>query len=101
MKQRYSCWSKFYRTNIAYRKECAKLSVSDKHVTRDASASFKVGDQVAKEFQQEIFYGEITGELKKENWWHVRYEDGDEEDLDLCEVREARKLYLYYQCAQV
>ena len=76
------------------------LSVSGKHIMRDKSPqrlSLNVGDGVAKEFQEEIFFGTITAKLTKPKWWHVQYEDGDEEDLDIQEARDARKLYLYYR----
>jgi len=53
-----------------------------------------IGSKIAKYFDADIFYGTVTRYLKYQGGlWHVRYEDGDEEDLDQREVTEALKLF--------
>ena len=56
---------------------------------------------VAKRFDGEIFKGQITSYFPPDpddagddqELWHVKYDDGDEEDLDRDEVEEAIKLH--------
>lgn len=55
---------------------------------------------MAKEFAHKVFSGTISARMKDENWWHVEYDDGDQEDLDKKEVTRARKLYMYYRHAE-
>jgi len=53
-----------------------------------------VGNKVAKYFDADLFYGTVTSYTKSQGGlWHVRYDDGDEEDLDRTEVSEAMKLF--------
>ena len=99
--QRFACWKKYYLHNREYHKQCSELSVSGKHIRkkRRVKLTLNVGDGVAKVFPTKVFYGKITGYMKEEEWWHVRYEDGDQEDLDKEEVTLARDLYMFYRHA--
>lgn len=54
-----------------------------------------VGKKVAKYFGADVFYGTVTSYTRSQGGlWHVRYEDGDEEDLDRPEMIEALKLFV-------
>ena len=51
------------------------------------------GSQVAKMFGKDLFYGSVTEVWKGKKLYHVVYDDGDEEDLDLSECRRAILLF--------
>ena len=46
------------------------------------------------EFPGQNFFGNLTQHFAEENLWHVRYDDGDEEDMDEQEVLDAANLCL-------
>lgn len=56
-----------------------------------------VGKRMCKKFDNKSFYGEITekwaDEEDKSPRWHVKYDDGDEEDLNEKELAKALKKY--------
>lgn len=45
-----------------------------------------------EEHPGEFFFGKITVHFTEENLWHVNYDDGDEEDLNMQEVLDAANL---------
>ena len=57
----------------------------------------RVGTRVAKEFVTETgektFFGKVTAVYKDDKLWHVRYEDGDEEDLNSQEIVDVCQRY--------
>ena len=55
--------------------------------------------RVSKRFHDGIYVGTIIGIFTDDNYkplWHVRYDDGDSEDLDLNKVRDAIKFHTLY-----
>ena len=54
-----------------------------------------VKQRVAKDFGDAIYYGNITGFTNNGNvvYWRIEYDDGDEEELDKKELRDALKMY--------
>ena len=46
----------------------------------------RIGTIVSKEFEEGIFFGEVTGYDHDEDWYKVRYSDGEEEDLNWLEI---------------
>lgn len=50
--------------------------------------------RVAKYFADEIFYGSITSYHEYEEWWSVRYDDGDSEEMNIGELELALNLHL-------
>jgi hypothetical protein len=55
-----------------------------------------LGRRVAKFFGKDIFFGTInfiSSEDKGDVWWHVLYDDNDEEDLDYRQLKIAILLY--------
>ncbi|VEU38774.1 unnamed protein product [Pseudo-nitzschia multistriata] len=71
---------------------------ADKPVEDAAPVSdIKVGSRVAKKFKKRNYYGEITekwtDDAAKAPRWHVKYDDGDEEDLNEKELARAARLY--------
>ena len=54
-----------------------------------------VGSEVAKIFDTDLFYGSVTEVWRKgmKKLYHVVYNDGDQQDLDLNECRRAVLLF--------
>jgi hypothetical protein len=57
-----------------------------------------LGRRIAKYFERDLYFGtvdHITNEedAGEEEWWHILYDDGDEEDLDYLQLKEALILY--------
>ncbi|CAL5223279.1 g5767 [Coccomyxa viridis] len=85
------------RTNRpVYSPLCAQSSLGARAASRGASASWpgrrqggalpvhgkvNIGLEVEKEFDGKTYKGWVTKFFKKENLYHVKYEDDDEEDL--------------------
>lgn len=61
------------------------------------SASDNTGKRIVKKFDKKLYFGEITEKWteKKDNApkWHVKYDDGDEEDFSEKELYNALKRY--------
>ena len=55
------------------------------------SAMDYINSYVAKKFDDEFYIGLITNYTG--DFWHVEYEDGDEEDFDAIEVQRGIQLY--------
>ena len=47
-----------------------------------------IGRRVAKDFNGTVFNGTVT-KLLPDQLWHVKYNDGDSEDMDLHELYSA------------
>lgn len=67
----------------------------------ESDSNWGSGTQVAKVFNYVFYEGEVTGQHevedkkgKKFQCWRIKYSDGDEEDLNVDEMKSARKLYL-------
>lgn len=54
---------------------------------------YYVGRRVAKNFGEEIYFGKISKYAAESSYWHVVYDDGDEEDYNEKDLRQALKLY--------
>lgn len=71
-------------------------SAKKKKVDKPDPESFK-GKRAAKAFGKEIFYGTIdkfTAELDGEDeFWHITYDDGDDEEYDSSDLKIALNLY--------
>ena len=52
-----------------------------------------IGARVAKLFDGDLYFGSITQYNEKTQFWHVVYDDDDEEDYDPKDLEEAGKLY--------
>jgi hypothetical protein len=52
-----------------------------------------IGSRVAKRFDGEVYFGSITQYNEKTQFWHVVYDDNDEEDYDPNDMEEAGILY--------
>ena len=52
-----------------------------------------IGTRIAKLFDGEVYFGSITQYNEKTQFWHVVYDDDDEEDYDPRDLEEAGKLY--------
>ena len=70
-------------------------------INTGSNSSWDPGTAVAKIFKGAFYLGEVTEVIedvnkkgKKIKWWRIKYEDGDEEDLDEKEMKSARKLYV-------
>jgi len=60
----------------------------------DPSEAIKyIGARVAKNFDGEIYFGSVTQYNEKTQFWHVIYDDNDEEDYDSNDMEEAGILY--------
>jgi hypothetical protein len=58
-----------------------------------------IGKRVSKRLSTEIYLGTITSTWNDDNhhqYWTVRYDDENQEDLNLNEIREALSLYKLY-----
>ena len=78
---RFDIWLEHYKTNSEYRHQC--------FLCQDR---VRVGTKVAKYFGDTLFVGEVTDKYRDdegEYLWHVKYSDGDEEDLNDQEVSTA------------
>lgn len=60
-----------------------------------------LGKRVAKYFDRNLFFGtvknivdDVVDEDANEVWWHILYDDDDEEDMDAQQVRTGLKLYI-------
>mmetsp|Transcript_20809 Transcript_20809/g.30496 ORF Transcript_20809/g.30496 Transcript_20809/m.30496 type:complete len:644 (+) Transcript_20809:352-2283(+) len=60
-------------------------------VIKGKEATEYITDRVAKDFDGEIYFGTIKS--YKGGFWHVRYDDGDEEDYDEKDLKRALRLY--------
>lgn len=69
-----------------------KIQASRKR-SRVENIQVKIGDRVAKYFGSDLYVGKITNTIKDSGLWHVTYDDGDEEDFDLDECNDGKKLY--------
>jgi len=67
------------------------------NISLDGHPSTYIGKKVAKKFGTDIYYGIVdkcvTSKNKDPLYWHVEYEDGDEEDLNVKELNKALKLF--------
>ena len=52
-----------------------------------------IGTRIAKLFDGEVYFGSITQYNEKTQFWHVVYDDNDEEDYDPRDLEGAGKLY--------
>ena len=52
-----------------------------------------IGARVAKLFDGDLYFGSITQYNEKTQFWHVVYDDDDEEDYDPKDLEEAGQLY--------
>lgn len=56
-----------------------------------------MGKRIAKKFRKKHYYGEVTelwsDEADGSPRWHIKYDDGDEEDFDAKELDSGLKLY--------
>merc|ERR1712161_37582 len=59
------------------KKETTKVAAGMKH---------SVGTKIAKKFKRDIYYGTIKSVDAKNKWYHVVYDDGDEEDFEDDEI---------------
>ena len=50
-----------------------------------------INTYIAKKFDDGVFFGLVTN--YKDDLWHVEYNDGDEEDFDVTELKKGKKLY--------
>jgi len=50
------------------------------------------GCRVAKRFGKKVYQGTVTGYDKSEGYWFITYDDGDEEEMNDHELRQARGL---------
>merc|ERR1712238_461830 len=59
-----------------------------KETTKVAAPAMKhsVGTKIAKKFKRDIYYGTIKSVDAKNKWYHVVYDDGDEEDFEDDEI---------------
>lgn len=62
-------------------------------VEADEDSQETVGCRVAKHFGDDLFLGRITKCIKGSGLWHVKYDDGDEEDFDVKEFNAAKELF--------
>ena len=70
----------------------SKDSTKDKDGAKD---SFTLGMKVARDFDGEVFIGEITCVYPDDpTMCQITYTDGDTEDMDIDEVTYAQQLYL-------
>jgi hypothetical protein len=76
------------------------LSVSNKKAKIDPESFIK--KKIAKYFETEdeggqkvmsLFFGTVIKYVQKTEWWHVEYEDGDNEDMSFEELAHHLKLY--------
>jgi hypothetical protein len=64
--------------------------------TSSGSPDEYVNKRVAKWFDAELFFGTvkyISNPEEKDTWWHITYDDDDEEDFDIRQLRKALKVY--------
>lgn len=80
---------------------CAKVGLSvlsrAKKVATGPSGRSLIGVHVAKVFSGTVFLGKVFGCRKlggDELFWHVRYDDGDEEDLNENDLSQGQALHL-------
>jgi hypothetical protein len=68
---------------------------SEARIEEVTSGQAFVGKTVMKQFEAELFCGQVVTAIKKRGryLYHVVYEDGDEEDLNDLELQEALELY--------
>jgi len=52
---------------------------------------YYLGKRIGKEFGEEIFFGNIVS--YDDELWHVKYDDGDEEDYDINDLKKYQKTY--------
>jgi hypothetical protein len=53
---------------------------------QDDQCDNHVGKRIGKEFDGKLHYGTVCS---FDNWWHVKYDDGDQEDMDILELEPA------------
>ncbi len=65
------------------------------HNTQTQESECVAGAQVAKMFNKDLFYGSVTEVWRNgmKKLYHVVYNDGDQEDLDLSECRRSVLLF--------
>ena len=66
-----------------------------KVVSAEPTRAF-INTRIAKDFDGDIYFGTITECDSSENsspLWHVKYEDGDEEDFDRKDLKKVQRLY--------
>jgi hypothetical protein len=71
-----------------------KKSISDqkpKYINRRIAKLFLVDDEGAQVMK--LFFGTVTEYLEEHSWWHVEYDDGDNEDMSSEELLPYLKLY--------
>jgi len=79
---------------------CAKVGLGalsgSKKVATGPSGRSQIGVRVAKVFSGTVFLGKVFGcqKLGDELFWHVRYDDGDVEDLNENDLTQGQALHL-------
>ena len=56
------------------------------HLANGNNATHYLGKQVLRSFGSEVYHGTVDKYDEKDGLWHVTFEDGDEEELDLEEL---------------
>jgi len=57
-----------------------------KEATKVPAMEHSVGTKIAKKFKRDTYYGTIKSIDVKNRWYHVVYDDGDEEDFEDKEI---------------
>jgi hypothetical protein len=53
---------------------------------------FDIGSE-SGEANMSLFFGTVTKYVKEEKWWHIEYDDGDNEDMSVNELLTHLELY--------
>jgi hypothetical protein len=62
---------------------------TDNKSSRSCGPRVYLGTRVAKDFDRKTHFGTVTGYSSDDGFWHVNYDDGDEEDFEAKELESA------------
>jgi hypothetical protein len=77
--------------NKSQSKKKSGTSQKANYIDRRIAKHFLVDDDGAE--VTKLFFGTVTEYLKEHSWWHVEYDDGDNEDLSSEELLPYLKLF--------
>merc|ERR1712025_1388288 len=71
--------------------QCTSPSGSQSSTDSKKDPECYLGKRIGKEFGRDIFFGKIVS--YDDELWHVEYDDGDEEDYDINDLKKYQKTY--------